>query len=475
MSNVTNNPAIQRMNELLDEHSFVELGALVTSRNTDFDLNQQQTPSDGVVIGHGLIDGNLVFVFSQDASVLNGSIGEMHAKKIMSVYDMAMKMGAPVIGLLDSTGVRLQESVDALESIGAIYAKAVAASGVIPKIMGVFGSCGGGLSVLTSVSDFALMTKDAKLFVNSADAISGNRADKLDTASADFQYAEAGNVDFVGDEAEVMEEIRRFVTILPGCNVEEGCVEECMDDLNRAAEGLDGKVKNLALFAEEISDNHLFVETKAGFAKEMLTGFIKLNGITVGVVGNREETMAGDEVVDLGTKLTSDGCEKAADFVSFCDAFDIPVLSLTNTTGYEASVCAEKHLAKALGKMVYAFANATVPKISFLCGQALGSAYVTMNAKSLGADLVFAFADADVAPMDAELAAKIMYADASADVIAAKAEEYANTNCGVANAARRGYVDRIVEPADARKYLIAGFEMLFTKRVDGPYKKHGTK
>lgn len=341
--------------------------------------------------------------------------------------------------------------------------------------MGVFGSCGGGLSVLTSVSDFALMTKDAKLFVNSADAISGNRADKLDTASADFQYAEAGNVDFVGDEAEVMEEIRRFVTILPGCNVEEGCVEECMDDLNRAAEGLDGKVKNLALFAEEISDNHLFVETKAGFAKEMLTGFIKLNGITVGVVGNREETMAGDEVVDLGTKLTSDGCEKAADFVSFCDAFDIPVLSLTNTTGYEASVCAEKHLAKALGKMVYAFANATVPKISFLCGQALGSAYVTMNAKSLGADLVFAFADADVAPMDAELAAKIMYADASADVIAAKAEEYANTNCGVANAARRGYVDRIVEPADARKYLIAGFEMLFTKRVDGPYKKHGTK
>ena len=161
--------------------------------------------------------------------------------------------------------------------------------------------------------------------------------------------------------------------------------------------------------------------------------------------------------------------------MSFCDAFDIPVLSLTNTTGYEASVCAEKHLAKALGKMVYAFANATVPKISFLCGQAMGSAYVTMNAKSLGADLVYAFADANVAPMDAELAAKIMYADASADVIAAKAEEFATTNCGVVNAARRGYVDRIVESADARKYLIAGFEMLFTKRVDGPYKKHGTK
>ena len=475
MSNGTNNPAIQRMNALLDEHSFVELGALVTSRSTDFNLNQQQTPSDGVVIGHGLIDGNLVFVFSQDASVLNGTIGEMHAKKIMSVYDMAMKMGAPVIGLLDCAGVRLQESVDALESIGAIYAKAVAASGVIPQIMGVFGPCGGGLSVLTSVSEFTLMTNDGRLFVNSPDAISGNRCETLDTASAGFQYQEAGNVDFVGDEAEVMDAIRKFVTVLPGCNVEEGCVEECMDDLNRAAENLQDKCKDVSLFASEISDNHVMVEAKAGYAKEMFTGFIKLNGITVGVVGNREEATVDGETVALGTNLTAAGCEKAADFVSFCDAFDIPVLSLTNTTGYEASVCAEKHLAKAAGRMVYAFANATVPKISFVIGQAVGSAYVAMNSKSLGTDLVYAFADANIAAMDASLAAKIMYAEDSADVIEQKAEEYREMNSGVMNAARRGYVDRIVEPADARKYLIAGFEMLFTKRVDGPYKKHGTK
>lgn len=475
MSNEQNNPAISRIEQLLDEHSFVELGALVTSRSTDFNLNQEQTPSDGVVIGHGLIDGNLVFVFCQDASVLNGTIGEMHARKIQNVYDMAMKMGAPVIGLLDCAGVRLQESVDALESLGSIYAKAVAASGVIPQIMGVFGNCGGGLSVLTAISDFTFMSEEGKLFVNSPETIPGNRKDVLDTAGAQFRYAEAGDVDFVGTESQVMEEIRQLVTILPGCNVEEGCVEECLDDLNRASEAMESKCKDTAVFAEEISDNHVFVETKAGFAVSMVTGFIKLNGITVGVVGNREETSADDGVKELGTVLTADGCKKAADFINFCDAFDIPLLSLTNTDGYEASVAAEKTLAKAVANMVYAFANATVPKINLLIGQAVGSAYVVMNSKAIGADLVYAYADANIATMDSSLAAKIMYAEESAQVIAEKAAEYDQQNSGVSNAARRGYIDRIVAPADTRKYLIAGYEMLFTKRVDTPYKKHGTK
>lgn len=461
MSNVTTSPAIQRLNELLDEHSFVELGALVTSRSTDFMLDAQKTPSDGVVIGHGLIDGNLVFVFAQDPSVLGGTIGEMHAKKILSVYDMAMKMGAPVIGLLDSAGVRLQESVDAVESIGAIYEKAVEASGVIPQIMGVYGNCGGGLSILTSIADFALMNKDAKLFVNSADTIEGNYADKCDSASASFQYEEAGNVDFVGDASVVATEIRRLVTILPGCNVEEGCVEECLDDLNRAADGIEAKREDVALFAQEISDNHIFFEAKAGYAREMLTGFIKLNGITIGVVGNR--TKAGEE--ELGDVLTADGCAKAADFVNFCDAFDIPVLTLTNTTGYKKCICTEKRIARAAAKMVSAFANATVPKINFLIGKAYGTSYVAMNAKSLGADLVFAYADTDVAAMDAKNASKILDADVTAVADAA----------GAASAARRGYIDRIVDPADTRKYLIASFEMLFTKRVDTPYKKHGSK
>ena len=467
MSNERNSSAIQRIEALLDDHSFVELGALVTSRSTDFNLNEKKAPSDGVVIGHGLIDDCLVFVFSQDASVLNGTIGEMHARKIQSVYDMAVKMGAPVIGLLDCAGVRLQESVDAMESLGAIYKKAVDASGVVPQIMAVFGNCGGGLSVLTSISDFTFMEKDSKLFLNSPDAISGNRKDAMDTAGASFQYEEAGNVDFMGSADEMYAAMRQLVTMLPGSNVESGCVDDCMDDLNRAAEEMEDKVDDAAAFAAEISDGYVFVETKAGYAKEMVTGFIKLNGVTVGVVGNRSQ--------DKRSVLTADGCDKAADFIQFCDAFDIPLLTLTNVTGYEASMEAEKSLTRALARMTFALANATVPKVNFITKEAFGSAYVLMNSKSLGADLVYAYETAKIGAMDSALAAKIMYEDKSADEIAEKAKEYDKLQSGVNAAASRGYVDRIITPADTRKYLIAGFEMLFTKRVDGPYKKHGTK
>ena len=468
MSDLKTSPAISRIEELLDEHSFVEFGAMVTARATDFNMSENKAESDGVVIGHGLIDGNLVFVYSQDPSVLGGTIGEMHAKKIMSVYDMAIKMGAPVIGLIDCGGIRLQESMDALESVGSIYAKATDASGVVPQIIGVMGNCGGGLSILSGISDFTFMTKEAKLFVNTPDTIEGNRTETLDTSSADFQLNEAGNVDCVGSESEVFDAIRKLVCMLPGSNVEEGCVEECLDDLNRAAEGLESKVNDAAAFATEISDNRVIFEAKPGFAQEMFTGFIKLNGITVGVVGN---SSVEDEDKNL---LTADGCAKAADFINFCDAFDIPVLSLTNVDGYDASVYGEYHLVKALAKMTSAFASASVPKINFIMGDAIGSAYITMNSKSTGADLVFAFADTKIAAMEADMAVKIMYADENVD-FAEKANEFEMNNCGVNNAARRGYVDRIVNPADARKYLIAEFEMLFSKRVEGPYKKHSSK
>lgn len=467
MSNQKNSPAIQRIESLLDEHSFVELGALVTSRSTDFNLEEKKAPSDGVVIGHGLIDGCLVFVFSQDASVLNGTIGEMHARKIQSVYDMAVKMGAPVIGLLDCAGVRLQESVDAMESLGAIYKKAVDASGVVPQIVGVFGNCGGGLSVLTSISDFTFMEKDSSLFLSSPDAICNNRKDTNNTAGAEFQYEQAGNVDFMGTADEMYAAMRKLITMLPGSNVEDGCVDECMDDLNRAAEGMEDKIDDAAAFATEISDGYVFVECKAGYAKEMVTGFIKLNGVTIGVVGNR--------TMDDKSVLTAAGCDKAADFVQFCDAFDIPVLTLTNVCGYEASVEAEKSLTRALARMTFALANATVAKINFITKTAFGSAYILMNSKSLGADLVYAYESAKIGTMDPKLAAKIMYEDKPADEIDKKAAEYEALQSGVSAAASRGYVDRIINPADTRKYLIAGFEMLFTKRVDGPYKKHGTK
>lgn len=470
MSDAGLSPAKRRIEKLLDEHSFVEFGASVTSRSTDFHLNEQKAPSDGVVTGYGLIGGAPVFVYSQDPSVVNGTIGEMHAKKIMSVYDMAMKMGVPVVGLLDSGGIRLQESVDALESLGSIYRKTVEASGVVPQLTAVFGNCGGGMSVLASLSDFTFMETEGRLFVNSPDAIAGNRRDVLDTSEADFRYASAGAVDLVGSEDEILDAIRRFLGILPGNYDCGGRISDCADDLNRGCEDLQSKLGDIRKFAEEVSDDYLFVETKRGFAPDMATGFIKLDGMTVGVVGNC--TLEDQKTADV---LSADGCGKAAEFIRFCDAFDIPLLSLTHVCGYAATVDSERYLSRTAAQMAYAFASATVPKINLVIGRAYGSAYILMNAKSLGADLVYAYDDADMGAMDADLAVKIMYPEAGAEELAEKADEYRQLQSGVNAAARRGYVDRIISYADTRKYLIAGFEMLFTKNTDEPGKKHGTK
>lgn len=478
MSNSNDNLAMKRIAGLVDENSFMEIGSLVTARSTDFDLANTDTPSDGVIIGHGLVDGNLVFVYSQDASVLGGTIGEMHAKKIAGLYDMAVKMGAPIVGLIDCAGIRLQESVDALEAFATLYAKQSMASGVVPQISAVFGNCGGGLSVVSALSDFTFAeAENAKIFVNSPNAIPENNTQKCDTASAEFQSTEAGTIDGVGTAEEILAQIRELITILPSNNAQAGCVDDCSDDLNRAALSVDTMKGDPRYVLSEISDDHIFVETKRAFAKDMVTGFIKLNGMTIGAVANATELYdaEGKKTEEFDAVLSARGCNKAADFISFCDAFEIPVVSLTNTTGFKACKCAEKNLPKALARMTAAFANATVPKVNVITGQALGSAYAMMNAKSLGADLVYAWPDAKIGMMDAKLAAGIMYPDASADVIAEKAKAYDELQNDVKTAARRGYVDRIVAATDTRKYLIAAFEMLFTKNVEQPYKKHGSK
>lgn len=478
MSSVKDGLAMQRITKLLDENSFMEIGSLVTARNTDFNLADTETPSDGVIIGHGLIDGNLVFLYSQDASVLNGTIGEMHAKKIASVYDMAMKMGAPVIGFIDCAGMRLQESVDALDGFGQIYAKEVAASGVVPQISAVFGTCGGGLAVVPALCDFAFMEEaKAKVFINSPNAIQGNRIEKCDTSAASFQSEETGCIDGIGSEDEIIAQIRELVCMLPENNSGDAYTEECTDDLNRVCQNMDTMKGDPRYLLSEISDGHMFFETKANYAKDMVTGFVKLNGMTVGAVANCTEVYNadGEKEESFDAVLSARGCNKAADFIQFCDAFDIPVLSLTNVTGFKANMCSERNLGKALARMTYAFANATCPKVNLIVGDAFGSAYVTMNSKSIGADLVYAWPDTKVGMMDAEMAAKIMYADASAEVLAEKAKEYEQLQSNIKTAARRGYVDLIIEPADSRKYLVAAFEMLYTKCVNGPDKKHGTK
>lgn len=472
----TTSQASQRINALLDENSFVEIGGLVTARATDFNLKQTETPSDGVVTGYGVIDGNLVYVYSQDASVLNGSVGEMHAKKIVNIYELAMKMGAPVIGLIDSAGLRLQEATDALNGFGEIYRSQAMASGVIPQITAVFGSCGGGLALIPAMTDFAFMEKEkAKLFVNSPNALEGNEISRCDTSAAAFQSEETGLVDMAADEATILGQIRQLVSILPANNSDLAWTD-CTDDLNRACAQITSCVGDTAIALSQIADDGLFVEVKQDYAKDMVAGFIRLNGATIGAVANRTEVCDenGEVAEKFDAAISPRGAEKAAEFVNFCDAFDIPVLTLTNVTGFAATTCSEKRMAKAAGRLTYAFANATVPKVNVIIGKAYGSAYVAMNSKAVGADITIAWPDAQIGMMDAKLAAKIICDGQGADAIETCAKEYEALQNNVTSAAKRGYVDQIVEPADTRKYVIGAFEMLSSKTEGRPEKKHGT-
>ncbi|HEY9574136.1 MAG TPA: carboxyl transferase domain-containing protein, partial [Lachnospiraceae bacterium] len=307
-------------------------------------------------------------------------------------------------------------------------------------------------------------------------ALEGNEISKCDTSLASFQSQEVGTVDFVGTESDILANIRGLVTMLPANNEDDMSFEECTDDLNRVCEGLENCAKDTAIALSLISDNNTYFEVKEAYGKDMITAFIKLNGTTVGAVANRREICdeSGNVKETLDGTLSARGAKKAADFVEFCDAFNIPVLTLTNVKGFMATKCAEKALSKAVAKLTYAFANATVPKVNVIVGEAFGSAYVAMNSKSIGADMVYAWPNAKVGMMDAKMAAKIMYPDADADLLKEKAAEYDALQSNITSAAKRGYVDTIIEAEDTRKYVIGAFEMLFTKREGRPVKKHGT-
>lgn len=476
MSNSNTLSAKDRIESLVDENSFVELGAGITKRSTDFNMEEKSVPAVGVITGYGLIQNNPVYVYSQDASALNGTIGEMHAKKIAHIYELAMKTGVPVIGLIDCAGMRLQESTDALAGFGQIYKMKAKASGVIPQISAIFGNCGGGVAVMAAMSDFTFMEQNnGKLFVNSPNTLEGNYADKLDTASADFQKT-ASVVDVICDGEEyLLSELRDLVSILPENNNEIGGMEECMDDLNRLVPDFADEIKDPAIAFEDLGDNNFFLELKRDFAKEMVTGFISLDGMTVGCVANRTAVYGedGSEQESFEARLTSDGCDKAASFIKTCDAFNIPILTLTNVEGFATTVEEEKTIASKAAILTAAFAEADVPKVNLITGNAYGSAYITMNSKHIGADMVFALPDANIGMMDAQVAAKIMYADDKDADISAKAAEFA-AQSGTQAAAARGYVDSIIAPEAARKQLIFAFELLFTKSEYPIGKKHGT-
>ncbi|MEF9940034.1 MAG: carboxyl transferase domain-containing protein [Clostridium sp.] len=481
MSNSAKESAGKRIEILLDDNSFVEVGAHITARSTDFNMSAQETKADGVITGYGTIEGNLVYVYSQDSSVMGGSIGEMHAKKISNIYRMAMKMGAPVIGLVDCSGLRLQEASDALDGFGQMYLNQTMASGVIPQIMAIFGNCGGGMAVSSAIADFVFMEENGKLFVNSPNALAGNDGSS-DTATAKFQSEKAGLADVIGSEKGILDEVRTLISILPANNEDDMSYDECQDDLNRISADLAGWTGDTAKALTEISDDHFFMEMKADYARSMVTGFIRLNGNTIGCVANRTEIYneENEKVEELEAGLTAVGCDKAAEFVNFCDAFNIPLLTLVNVNGYRKCECTEKRIAKAAGRLTYAFADADVAKVTVIIGDAFGSAYLTMNSKSIGADIVYAWPQAKIGMMDAQSAVKIMYAKeieasgSAATLIAEKAAEYEKLQSSADAAAKRGYVDDIIEAGETRQRVIAAFEMLFTKREERPAKKHGT-
>ena len=475
MSNATQSLAGTRIASLLDANSFVEIGHSVTARNTDFNLSGKKAEGDGVITGYGTIDGGLVYVYSQDASVLGGTIGEMHAKKICRLYDLALKMGAPIIGLIDCGGLRLEEATDALNGFGEIYLKQAICSGIIPQVTAIFGSCGGGLALFPAMTDFTFIEEKAKLFVNSPNALAGNTEQKNDTSSASFQEKEAGTVDGVGTEEEVIAQIRRLISFLPSNNEEDASQMECGDELNRLTEDIEGFAAASSVAISRIADDYDFLELKAAYGPDMAIGFIRLNGSTVGVAANKGEAVdaEGNTCWTGDGTLSAAGARKAAAFVKFCDAFNIPILTLTNVKGFKADLCNEKRMASSVGQLVAAFASSTVPKVNLITGQAFGSAYVAMNSKAIGCDQTFAWEGAKIGMMDASLAAKVMYPGADAKELNEKAAAYEKLQGSVQSAAERGYVDTIIAPADTRKYVIGAFEMLYTKKEDRPSKKHG--
>lgn len=457
--------ARQRILSLLDENSFVEFAAGVRARATDFNMYPAETPSDGVIIGNGVIDNRLVYVYSQDVSVLGGSIGEMHAKKIAELYDLAIRTGAPVIGLLDSSGIRVQEGPDALDAFGRLYGQQAKASGVIPQITAVFGRCAGGLAIAASLSDFTLMAEDAQLFVNAPNTIAGNHEERNNTASAQSRAA-SGCVDFTGSGDVVIRKVRELISLLPS-NYEDKAFVESGDDLNRDTPGAAASVADSAAIAKEAADDGKFLELKAAYAADMVTGFATFGGTTAGIVGNRE-TNSG------GSALSADGCSKAADFVRFCDAFGIPVISFTNISGFAATMEDENKVGLAAAKLTGAFACATVPRVNVITGRVIGSAYAVMNAKGTGADFTMAFPDAYIGIMDASNAARVIAPDAEKEEFVQIKNDYEKLQGSVESAAARGLVDQIVEPSDLRRCLIGALEVLYTKRVFMPARKHSS-
>ncbi|UOA31208.1 Propionyl-CoA carboxylase beta chain [Sulfitobacter sp. DSM 110093] len=471
--------ARERVDLLLDEGSFEEFDMFVTHRCTDFGMQDQKPAGDGVVTGWGTVNGRLVYVFSQDFTVFGGSLSETHAQKICKIMDMAVQNGAPVIGINDSGGARIQEGVASLAGYAEVFQRNIEASGVIPQISVIMGPCAGGAVYSPAMTDFIFMVKDSSyMFVTGPDVVKTVTnevvtAEELGGAVTHTRKSSVADAAFEND-VEALAEVRRLVDLLPANNREKPPVRPFFDDPNRIEPSLDTLVpanantpydmKELIL---KLGDEGDFYEIQEEFAKNIITGFIRLEGRTVGVVANQPMVLAGC--------LDIDSSRKAARFVRFCDAFEIPILTLVDVPGFLPGTGQEfggviKHGAK----LLFAYGEATVPMVTVITRKAYGGAYDVMASKHLRSDFNYAWPTAEVAVMGAKGATEIIHRKDLNDPekIAQHAKDYEDRFANPFVAAERGFIDEVIQPRSTRKRVARAFASLRNKKVQTPWKKH---
>ena len=471
--------ARERVELLLDEGSFEEFDMFVAHRCTDFGMENQRPAGDGVVTGWGTINGRMVYVFSQDFTVLGGSVSATHAQKICKIMDMAVENGAPVIGLNDSGGARIQEGVDSLAGYGEVFKRNIQASGVVPQISVIMGPCAGGAVYSPAMTDFIFMVKDSSyMFVTGPDVVKTVTnevvtAEELGGASTHTKKSSVADGAFE-NEVEALSEVRRLIDFLPLNNREKAPMRPFFDEPGRVEASLDTLVPDnpntpydMKELITKLADEGDFYEIQEEFAKNIITGFVRLEGQTVGVVANQPMVLAGC--------LDIDSARKAARFVRFCDAFEIPILTLIDVPGFLPGKSQEYDgIIKHGAKLLFAYGEATVPKVTVITRKAYGGAYVVMSSKHLRGDFNYAWPTAEIAVMGAKGATEIIHrADlGDADKIAQHTADYEDRFANPFVAAERGFVDEVIQPRSTRKRVARAFASLRNKKAQNPWKKH---
>ncbi len=478
--------ARERIEILLDEGSFEEFDMFVTHRCTNFGLEKKKILGDGVVTGSGTVDGRVVYVYAQDFTVFGGSLSETFAKKICKVMDMAMKVGAPVIGINDSGGARIQEGVTSLAGYAEIFQRNIMASGVIPQISAIFGPCAGGAVYSPALTDFIMMTEDTSyMFVTGpkvVKTVTGEDITTEDLGGANIHASKSGVSHFLlEDEEEGLLLIRKLLSYLPQNNLEEPPVLECTDPIDRLDDALNEIIPenpnqpyDVTDIIYSLVDHNEFLEIHRNYAKNIVVGFAKFDGMSVGIVANQPNFLAG--VLDI------DASRKAARFVRFCDAFNIPILTLVDVPGFLPGSSQEYGGIIIHGaKLMFAYGEATVPKITITLRKSYGGAHDVMSSKQLRGDMNYAWPSAEIAVMGSRGAVEVLYGrelseienpDEKAKAVAKKEDEYREKFANPYLAASMGYIDDVIEPRNSRFRIIRALEMLQTKKDTNPPKKH---